>query len=102
MQFEISTLENVFESLLLLARTATMVSQQDIVSERTEAGELNERSKCFNVFFENVRNGERKEFNESKIIESKHFFRFLVAVRSTLPKIGKNAKFSLSFFFDFW
>ena len=32
----------------------------------------------------------------------KHFFRFLAAVRSTPPKIGKNAKFSLSIFFDFW
>ena len=31
-----------------------------------------------------------------------HFFRFLAAVRSTLPKIGKNEKVSLSIFFDFW
>ena len=30
------------------------------------------------------------------------FFRILAAVRSTPPKIGKNAKLSLSIFFDFW
>ena len=30
----------------------------------------------------------------------KHFFRFLAAVHSTLPKIGKKAKFALGKFFD--
>ena len=30
-----------------------------------------------------------------------NFFRFLAVVRSTPPKIGKNAKFPLSIFFDF-